>query len=108
MKLAEKDLKDFLEEKTELYNRPTFIESDPISIPHQFTRKEDIEIAAFFTATISWGQRTTILKNANRLTELMGNEPHQFILNAEKKDLQKFEGFVHQTFQYIDVIYFIR
>ncbi len=108
MKLAEKNLKDFLEEKYELYNRPSFIESDPISIPHQFSKKEDIEIAAFFAATIAWGQRPTILRNANRLMELMENEPHQFILNAGKKDLQRFEGFVHRTFQYADVIYFIQ
>ncbi|HTA28415.1 MAG TPA: TIGR02757 family protein [Bacteroidia bacterium] len=108
MKLAEKDLKSFLEEKYELYNRPSFIEPDPVSIPHQFTRKEDIEIAAFIAATIAWGQRPTILKNANRLMELMDNEPYQFIIESEKKDWKRFEGFVHRTFQYADVIYFIQ
>jgi uncharacterized protein (TIGR02757 family) len=107
MRLAENELKDFLDEKYELYNRPSFIEPDPISIPRKFTRKEDIEIAAFFSATIAWGQRPTIIKNANRLMELMDNEPYQFIMNSEKKDWKRFEGFVHRTFQYADVVYFI-
>ena len=108
MQLAQKDLKDFLEEKYDLYNRPSFIESDPISIPHQFSRKEDIEIAAFFAATIAWGQRPTILRNAHRLMELMENEPYQFIIHSEKNDWKRLEGFVHRTFQYTDVVYFIK
>jgi uncharacterized protein (TIGR02757 family) len=107
MKLDEKELKLFLDEKYELYNRPTFIELDPISIPRKFTRKEDIEIAAFFSATIAWGQRPTIIRNANRLMELMDNEPYQFIMNSEKKDWKRFAGFVHRTFQYEDAVYFI-
>src|ERR1700677_5158718 len=107
MKLAPNELKDFLDEKYELYNRPSFIEHDPISIPRRFTRKEDIEIAAFFSATIAWGQRPTIIKNSNRLMELMGNEPYKFIMNSEKKDWKRFEGFVHRTFQYVDAVYFI-
>jgi hypothetical protein len=61
------DIKSFLDEKAGLYNRPAFITVDPVSIPHQFSKKEDIEISGFLTATIAWGQRTTILKNANRL-----------------------------------------
>ncbi|HTB30928.1 MAG TPA: TIGR02757 family protein [Bacteroidia bacterium] len=108
MRLAENELKEFLEEKYELYNRPSFIELDPVSIPHKFTHKEDREIAAFFSATIAWGQRPTILKNANKLMELMDNEPYNFIMNSEKGDWKRFEKFVHRTFQHTDVIYFIR
>ena len=73
MKLDEKELKAFLDEKYEFYNRPSFIEHDPISIPRNFTRKEDIEIAAFFSATIAWGQRPTIIKNANSFTNIIPN-----------------------------------
>jgi len=107
MKLSEKELKDFLDEKYQLYNRPSFIEPDPISIPRKFRLKEDIEIAAFFAATIAWGQRPTIIRNANRLMELMDNEPYQFIMNSEKKDWKRFANFAHRTFQYADVVYFI-
>jgi uncharacterized protein (TIGR02757 family) len=107
-KLAENDLKDFLDEKYKLYNRLSFIETDPISIPHNFSRKEDIEIAGFFSATIAWGQRTTILKNANRLMELMDNEPYDFILHSEMKDWKRFDSFAHRTFQFNDVVYFIQ
>lgn len=108
MKLSGKELKVFLDEKVELYNRPSFIELDPVSIPHKFSRKEDIEIAAFFSATIAWGQRPTIIRNANRLMGLMDDEPYQFIMNAEETDRKRFEKFVHRTFQARDVIYFIQ
>lgn len=108
MEFAEKELKGFLDEKYELYNRPSFIEQDPISIPHKFGLKEDIEIAAFFSATIAWGQRPTIIRNAARLMELMNNQPYQYILNSQRKEWKCFEKFVHRTFQYADVIYFIQ
>jgi uncharacterized protein (TIGR02757 family) len=108
MKLIKSDLKDFLDEKVELYNRPSFIEFDPISIPHNFTRKEDIEISGFLAATISWGNRKMILRNANRITELLDNSPFDFIMNSEEYDLQRMMGFVHRTFNSADLIYFIK
>jgi uncharacterized protein (TIGR02757 family) len=107
MRLTEKELKLFLDEKYELYNRPSFIENDPISIPHRFTLKEDIEIAAFFSATIAWGQRPTIIRNATRLMDIMNNEPYEFVLNSGKKDWKDFGEFVHRTFQSSDAVYFI-
>ncbi len=108
MKLRREELKGFLEEKYDLYNRPNFIGTDPISIPHRFTKKEDIEIAGFLAATIAWGQRTTIINNSTKLMKLMGNSPHDFILSASKKDLVRFESFVHRTFNGIDAVYFMR
>jgi uncharacterized protein (TIGR02757 family) len=108
MKITSTALKDFLEKKHDEYNSAKFIESDPISIPHQFTKKEDIEIAGFLTATIAWGQRVTIIKNATKMMRIMNNNPHEFILNATEKDLQRFDNFVHRTFNGIDAIYFIK
>ena len=102
------ELKEFLDEKVILYNRPKFIESDPIQIPHLFTKKEDIEIAAFLTATISWGNRTMIIKNALKMMELFDNAPHDFVLNHQKSDLKSLEGFVHRTFNAIDLKQFIK
>jgi len=107
MKLGKNELKEFLDEKYEAFNKPNFIESDPISVPHQFSKKEDIEIAAFFTATFAWGQRPTIIRNGLRLMELMDNAPYAFILNHTEKDLKAFKGFAHRTFQSADAIYFI-
>src|SRR5580700_8784651 len=104
MKLALSELKDFLEEKYELYNRPKFTESDPISVPHRFRKKEDIEIAAFFSATIAWGQRPTIIRNGLRIMELMDNEPFAFILNHSESDLKAFKDFAHRTFNAADVV----
>ena len=78
------EIVEFLNDKVNEYNNPNFIELDPVSIPHQYHLKEDIEISGFLTATISWGNRKVILKNANLLMELMGNSPYDFILNHKE------------------------
>jgi uncharacterized protein (TIGR02757 family) len=101
-------LKEFLDEKVHQYNTLDFIESDPIQIPHQFTKKEDIEIAGFLAATIAWGNRTMIINNSNKMMELLGNSPYDFIMNHNQKDLIRFENFVHRTFNYIDFQQFIK
>lgn len=85
------DLKEFLDEKAEKYNRPTFTETDPIQVPRQFIQKENTDIAAFLTATISWGNRPAIIKNALRMMALMDNRPYEFILNATPSDLKSFK-----------------
>lgn len=100
-------IRALLEEKTILYNQPDFIPSDPISIPHLFSRREDIEISGFLVATIAWGQRTTIVKNGFRLMNLMDNAPYDFIMNAGPADLKRIETFVHRTFNGIDALFFI-
>ncbi|MEO6883414.1 MAG: TIGR02757 family protein [Bacteroidia bacterium] len=101
------ELKSFLDEKVEKYNASFFIESDPISIPHLFSKKEDIEISGFLTATIAWGKRSIIINNANKLMQLMDLEPHQFVMSAQKNELKMLEKFVHRTFNGMDLIYFI-
>src|SRR5512133_3517842 len=107
VKLKKLDLKEFLDEKVELYNRPAFIESDPVSIPHLFTKKEDIEISGFLAATIAWGNRKMILRNANRIIELLDGSPYDFILNSDESDMVRMKGFVHRTFNSSDLVYFI-
>lgn len=102
------ELKSFLDEKVEQYNTPEFIESDPIQIPHLFTSKEDIEIAGFLVATIAWGNRKMIIKNAHQMMELLGNSPYDFVLNHKEHHLEQLEGFVHRTFNSNDFIYFIK
>ena len=101
------DLKEFLDEKVVLYLKPNFISEDPISIPHRFTKKEDIEIAAFLSATIAWGRRPMILKNAAKMMQIMDHSPHDFILNATNTEIQKSLDFCHRTFQGIDFQTFI-
>ena len=92
------ELKEFLDEKVDLYNRPAFIGSDPISIPHLYTLKEDIEIAGFLAATVAWGNRTMILNSARRMMGLMGNSPYDFIMSHNEDDLERIEGSIHRTF----------
>lgn len=101
-------LKEFLDEKVIEYNNPRFIESDPIQIPHRFSKKQDIEIAGFLTATIAWGNRKSIINNANRLMDLMGNSPHDFVMNFNDNHSEKLSSFVHRTFNGGDLIYFIQ
>jgi uncharacterized protein (TIGR02757 family) len=108
MGLNLKELRDFLDEKVKQYNTPDFIESDPIQIPHLYSIKEDIEISGFLTATISWGNRSSILKSAKRMMKLLGNSPYDFILNHREDHLEKINGFIHRTFNSTDFIVFIQ
>lgn len=108
MKMNFLELKEFLDEKVELYNRPDFIETDPIQIPHRYSLKEDIEIAGFLSATIAWGNRKMIISNANKLMELMGNTPFDFVMSHTENDLKRLDNFVHRTFNGEDCKTFIR
>lgn len=101
------DLKDFLDAKAAQYNRPDFIKSDPISIPHLFTQKQDIEIIGFWAAILAWGQRVTIINKCKELIKLMDGAPYDFIMNHEEPDLKKLLKFKHRTFNDIDTLYFI-
>ena len=98
---------DILEENCQRYNQFDFIVNDPISIPHQYILNQDVEIAGFFTAILSWGQRKTILNNAVKLMQLFGNAPYDFMLNHSEKDLIALQHFKHRTFNYTDLLYFI-
>lgn len=102
------DIKGFLDEKVDLYNRVKFIESDPISIPHLFEDAEDIAISGFLTATIAWGQRVTLIRNAKSLVEKMDMAPTDFVRNFTEADLDIFNGFVHRTFNDKHCKYFLR
>jgi uncharacterized protein (TIGR02757 family) len=101
------ELKPFLDEKADQYNRTDFIAADPVSIPHRFRKKQDIEIAGLFAATLAWGQRITIINKCTELMALMDNDPHAFILNHRERDLSVFERFKHRTFNLTDTLYFI-
>jgi uncharacterized protein (TIGR02757 family) len=102
------DIKEFLDEMVVRYNNPQFIDSDPISIPHKYEFKEDREISGFLAATIAWGNRKMIIKNGFRLMDLMGNSPYDFVLNHKEEHLNQLDGFVHRTFNDIDLVYFIK
>ena len=102
------ELKSFLDEKVGQYNHPNFIESDPIQIPHLFSIKEDIEIAGFLAATIAWGNRKMIVKNANQMMRLMGNAPYDFVMSHNETNLEQLETFVQRTFNGNDFITFIK
>ncbi len=98
---------ELLETKYRQYNQPAFIENDPISIPHLFTKKQDVEIAGFWAAILAWGQRKTIISKCKELLTLMDNAPHDFVLNHTESDLLAFENFKHRTFNYTDTLYFL-
>lgn len=99
-------LKDFLDKKVDEYNQPFFIQDDPISIPHRFTKKQDIEIAGFFAAVLAWGNRKSIVNSCDRLLAWMDNAPYDFIMNFEEDDLIPFMNFAHRTFNPTDLFHF--
>lgn len=106
--LKSDELKDFLEAKVVQYNTFDFIEPDPISVPHRYSVKEDIEIAGFLAATIAWGNRTMITKNGHRMMDLLGDSPYDFVMNHNEYQLEKLEGFVHRTFNSVDFTHLIK
>ncbi len=106
--MKKEELKSFLDEKVIQYNHPTFLDTDPIQIPHSFSLKEDVEISAFLTATIAWGNRKSIITNAKKLMELLNNSPFDFIMNYEDEDLARFDEFKHRTFNGEDLKFFIK
>ncbi len=105
--MNKEQLKKLLDSKVRLYHQPSFIKDDPISVPHQFTKQQDIEIAGLFAAVLAWGNRTTIINNCNKLMGWMDNAPHDFIVNHKEDELKKFIHFVHRTFNATDLLYFI-
>ena len=105
--MTKKKLKEFLDTQYVRYNQSSFIDDDPISIPYQYHKKQDIEIAAFWTAMLSWGQRKTIINKMNELFGLMNNNPYDFIVNHTEEDRARFENFKHRTFNFTDTLYFL-
>jgi uncharacterized protein (TIGR02757 family) len=105
--MKERKLKEFLDRKVDEYNQPSFIEPDPISIPHFFSKKQDIEIAGFFASIFAWGNRTTIINKSRELMKLMDDVPYDFIVHHNEKDLKRLLQFKHRTFNVTDLLYFI-
>ncbi len=108
--MQEQNLVDFFNRKAEEYNKPSFIKDDPVCIPHQFSKKQDIEIAAFFAALLAWGTRTGIIRSCKKLFSLMENSPYDFIMGLDEADLPvlaRFTGFVHRTFNATDLLYLL-
>ena len=105
--MNKQELRDSLESAVDRYNNVAFIEGDPISVPHRFSKIQDREIIGFWTAILAWGQRKTIINSGNRLVELMDGAPHDFIINHQEKDRERFLEFKHRTFQALDTLYFL-
>lgn len=101
------EIKALLDDRVNKYNHSDFIATDPIQIPHRFSKKEDIEIAGFLTATIAWGQRKSIINNALRMMKLMDNSPFEFIMESSEHEKAMVESFVHRTFNGQDFRYFL-
>ncbi|GAA4436517.1 TIGR02757 family protein [Pontibacter saemangeumensis] len=100
-------IKALLDDRVEQYNQPGFIPNDPVSVPHRFSKKQDIEISGFFAAILAWGQRKTIINNCLKLMDLMDNAPHDFVLHHQDHDLPRFLGFKHRTFNDTDLLYLL-
>lgn len=100
-------IKEFMDSKVLAYDHRTFIKDDPVSIPHLFKKKQDIEIAGFFAAVFAWGNRTTIIRKSLELLERMDNAPYDFVTGHRDTDLKRLLGFKHRTFNDTDLLYFM-
>jgi len=105
--MSAQDVHELLELLHDRYNRPEFIDSDPVSLPRRYTLKEDAEIAGFLTATISWGNRKSILQSASRMLGRMGDSPFDYVMQASTGELNRMDGAIHRTFQSVDLRFFI-
>lgn len=105
--MNKEELRNFLDKKVEQYNRVSFIKDDPICVPHLFSKKQDIEIAAFFASIFAWGNRTTIINKSKELMQLMNNAPYDFCLHHNDNDLKNLMQFKHRTFNTTDLLYFV-
>ena len=103
--MTKSELYEFLLTKADQFESLSFIEDDPISIPHQFRQKEDIEIIGLLVATIAWGNRKSIIKSGNQLVALFGSSPYDFVMNFNGNRALKF---VHRTFSGEDLVFFIQ
>ena len=103
--MTKSELNEFLLTKADQFESLSFIEDDPISIPHQFKLKEDIEIIGLLVATIAWGNRKSIIKSGNQLVALLGESPYDYVMNFNANRTLKF---VHRTFSGEDLVFFIQ
>lgn len=105
--LGTDELRDFLDEKAALYNHPRFIDLDPVQVPHMYSAKEDVEIAGFLSASISWGNRKAIIKGARKMMELLGNAPYDFVMSSDEGQMDRLGAYVYRTFNGTDLTFFI-
>lgn len=106
--LSREELRELLDELHDKYNNPSFIEADPISVPHSFTNPIDREVAGFMAATIAWGNRRAIVQSSHRMMRYMDNAPADFVLNASEAEMAHLASFVHRTFNGVDFQDFVR
>ena len=106
--MNDRELKQWLDDYYDYFNRRSFITSDPIQVPHQYEDPRDIEIAGFLTAILSWGQRTVIIRNATRMMESMPGGPYRFLIESNDDNLESFRQFKHRTFNGTDCVFFLR
>lgn len=106
--MSREEMRELLERLHDRYNNESFIEADPISVPHSFTRPVDREIAGFLAATIAWGNRRAIVQSAHRMMRYMDNAPEDFVRNATEADMEYLRTYVHRTFNGVDFQDFVR
>lgn len=98
-------LKAFLDKQVRHFNSEAFIEKDPVSVPHRFSQRQDIEIAGLFAALFAWGNRASIINSCDKLLKTMDNAPFDFVQNFSEQDMKHLLSFAHRTFNTIDLFY---
>jgi len=99
-------LREYLDTLVDRYERPAFIDEDPISIPHAFDDPKDQEVIGLYAALLAWGRRDVMLRKLEELCERMDHAPYRFVRTFDPdEDGDALDDFVHRTFQPIDAIW---
>lgn len=96
------ELRDKLLDWAKQFETPDFIKDDPIFFPHKYNDKKDIEISAFLTSWIAFGNRKLIMQQAEILDNLMGNSPYAFIMNKVWEQYKENTNTFYRMFTYHD------
>lgn len=106
IELSERDIREMLDREGARINSPQFIEADPVQFPRQYDTRQDIELAAFLSATIAWGNRKMICADCAKMLRLMEGRPYQFVMDQAYEDLP--DGNIHRTFFVDNLRHYLR
>lgn len=100
-------LKLLLDEEAARINSPAFIADDPVQFPRRFSDLRDIEIVAFLSAIIAWGNRKMICRDAERMLSIMGDQPYEYVRDGAFEELDPAMN-LHRTFFVRNFQHFLR
>jgi uncharacterized protein (TIGR02757 family) len=82
-------MKAFLEGLYFVYNRRELVDPDPLVFLYRYDDLLDREVAGLVASCLAYGRVAQIMKSAEKVLAVMGQNPHRFLLR-NKRDLSVF------------------